>query len=114
LEKLISFERINYKVDVNTYEREQVHSLGLNDIASCKMVLTQPIAADAYEKNRLTGSFIVVDRITNNTIGVGMIIGVSRREEDVKKFLKKDYTNAERALNRYIRENFPEWECKVV
>ena len=109
-----SFERINYKVDVNTYEREQVHSLGLNDIASCKMVLTQPIAADAYEKNRLTGSFIVVDRITNNTIGAGMIIGVSRREEDVKKFLKKDYTNAERALNKYIRENFPEWECKVV
>jgi sulfate adenylyltransferase subunit 1 len=109
-----SFEHINYKIDVNTYEREQVHTLGLNDIASCKMVLTQPIAADAYETNRLTGSFIVVDRISNNTVGAGMIIGVSRREEDALKLSEKHYTDAERALNLYIRENFPEWECKVV
>ena len=109
-----SFEHINYKVDVNTYERQQVHTLGLNDIASCKMVLTQPIAADAYETNRLTGSFIVVDRISNNTVGAGMIVGVSRREQDVVKLADKHYTDAERALNQYIRENFPEWECKVV
>jgi len=108
------FEHINYKVDVNTYKREQVHKLGLNDIASCKMVLTQPIAADAYETNRLTGSFIVVDRITNNTVGAGMIVGVSRREQDAAKLADKHYTDAERALNQYIRENFPEWECKVV
>lgn len=109
-----SFEHINYKVDVNTYEREQVHTLGLNDIASCKMLLTQPIAADAYETNRLTGSFIVVDRITNNTVGAGMIIGVSRRDEDVKKLETKEYTQAEKALNEYIRTNFPEWGCKKV
>jgi len=108
------FQHINYKVDVNTYKREQVHRLGLNDIASCKMVLTQPIAADAYERNRLTGSFIVVDRMTNNTVGAGMIVGVSRREQDACKLAQKHYTDAEKALNRYIRENFPEWECKVV
>jgi len=78
------------------------------------MILTQPIAADAYEMNRLTGSFIVVDRITNNTVGAGMIVGVSRREEDALKLADKKYTDAERALNQYIRENFPEWECKVV
>ena len=108
------FEHINYKIDVNTYERAQVHKLGLNDIASCKMILTQPIAADAYETNRLTGSFIVVDRITNNTVGAGMIVGVSRREQDVAKLATKQYTDAEKALNLYIRENFPEWECKVV
>jgi len=109
-----NFERINYKVDVNTYERTQVHKLELNDIASCKMVLTQPIAADNYKDNRLTGSFIVVDRITNNTVGAGMIVGVSRREEDIKKIIIREYTDAERALNQYIRDNFPEWECKKV
>ena len=108
------FEHINYKIDVNTYEREQVHKLGLNDIASCKMILTQPIAADAYETNRLTGSFIVVDRVTNNTVGAGMIVGVSRREQDAAKIADKHYTDAEKALNQYIRDNFPEWECKVV
>ncbi len=109
-----SFEHINYKIDVNTYERETVSKLSLNDIASCKMLLTQPIAADAYQENRLTGSFIVVDRITNNTVGAGMIVGVSRREEDLTKLSTKAYTDAEKALNSYIRANFPEWECKTV
>jgi len=109
-----NFERINYKIDVNTYERTQVDRLELNDIASCKMLLTQPIAADSYESNRLTGSFIVVDRITNNTVGAGMIVGVSRRNEDVTKLSDKKYTDAEKALNKYIRDSFPEWECKVI
>jgi len=89
-----------------------VGTLHLNDIASCKMVLTQPIAADAYGENRLTGSFIVVDRVTNNTVGAGMIVGVSRREEDLDKLSARQYTDAEKALNQYIRDNFPEWECK--
>ena len=80
-----SFEHINYKVDVNTYKREQVTQLELNDIASCKILLTRPIAADKYKDNRLTGSFIVVDRITNNTVGAGMIVDVSKRESDKVK-----------------------------
>ena len=109
-----NFEHINYKIDVNTYERTQVNELELNDIASCKMLLTQPIAADAYITNRLTGSFIVVDRISNNTVGAGMIIGVSRRDEDITKLANKHYTDAEKALNSYIRTHFPEWNCKEV
>lgn len=106
-----SFEKINYKVDVNTYERIQVEELGLNDIASCRMVLTRPIASDSYAKNRLTGSFIVIDRMTNNTVGAGMIVGLSRRDQGA---LTKEYTKAERELNAYIRKHFPEWDCKAV
>jgi len=109
-----NFEHINYKIDVNTYERTQIDTLELNDIASCRMVLTRPIASDSYKDNRLTGSFIVVDRITNNTVGAGMIVGVSRRDEDVIKRGDKHYSDAEKALNQYIREHFPEWECKAV
>jgi len=109
-----SFEHINYKVDVNTYERTVVDKLELNDIASCKMLLTRPIAADSYKENKETGSFIVVDRITNNTVGAGMIVGVSKREEDKSLKVHKEYTDAEKALNVYIRENFPEWDCKSI
>lgn len=106
-----SFEKINYKIDVNTYERTQVEELALNDIASCRMVLTRPIASDSYKTNRLTGSFIVVDRISNNTVGAGMIVGLSRRDLGVAT---KEYSDAERELNAYVRKHFPEWDCKAV
>ena len=106
-----SFEKINYKIDVNTYERREVTQLKLNDIASCRMVLTRPIAADSYKENRLAGSFIVVDRITNNTVGAGMIVGLSRRNIGD---ISRTYTQAERELNAYIRKHFPEWDCKAI
>ncbi|WP_373033806.1 sulfate adenylyltransferase subunit CysN [Sulfurovum sp.] len=106
-----SFEKINYKIDVNTYERTQVKELALNDIASCRMVLTRPIASDSYQTNRLTGSFIVVDRISNNTVGAGMIVGLSRRDLGVST---KEYSDAEKELNAYVRKHFPEWDCKAV
>ncbi len=108
------FEHINYKVDVNSYERIEVDELELNDIASSKMVLSRPIVVDKYKDNRQTGSFIVIDRVTNNTVGAGMIVDVAKREEDKKVKLHREYTQAEIALNRYIRENFPEWNCKEI
>ncbi|WP_151901317.1 sulfate adenylyltransferase subunit CysN [Sulfurimonas hydrogeniphila] len=107
-------EHINYKIDVNTYKREQVKELQLNDIASCKITLTRPIAADKYKENRRTGSFIIVDRVTNNTVGVGMIVDVAARENERKETQTRNYTDAEKALNYYIRENFPEWNCKLI
>ena len=106
-----SFEHINYKVDVNTYKRTQVDKLQLNDIASCRMVLTRPIAADAYKDNRSTGSFIVVDRISNNTVGAGMIVGLSRRNTES---IDKKYSDAEKELNAHIRKHYPEWDCKSI
>jgi sulfate adenylyltransferase subunit 1 len=109
-----SFPKINYKVDVNSYERLGVDCLELNDIASAQMLLTQPIAADPYRENRQTGSFIVVDRITNNTVGAGMIVGVARRDEDLEKIHTKAYSEAEKALNLYIRTHYPEWNTKAI
>ncbi len=76
------------------------------------MLLTRPIAADSYKDNKETGSFIIVDRISNNTVGAGMIVGVSKRDEDKTVCSNKNYTDAEKALNLYIRESFPEWKCK--
>lgn len=106
-----SFEKINYKVDVNSYEKIEVNQLKLNDIGSCRMVLTSPIAIDSYRDNRLAGSFIVVDRMSNNTVGAGMIIGLSRR--NVAE-VNRGYSKAEKALNAYIRKHFPEWDCRAI
>lgn len=108
-----SFEHINYKIDINTYERVHINSLGLNDIASCKLIVNRPIAADPYRFNRSTGSFIVIDRITNATMGAGMIVDVSRRDQHNNTF-QRHYTQEEIDLNAYIRHHFPEWDCKAI
>jgi len=111
-----SLEHINYKVDVNSYERTEVEKLELNDIASCRLVLNRPVAADPYVRNRSTGSFIIIDRITNNTVGAGMIVDVARREGDrmAIRDSSREYSEAEKELNAYIRKFYPEWGCRKI
>jgi bifunctional enzyme CysN/CysC len=73
---------IRYKIDVNTMKRdknvdqdpESIDSLDLNEIGRCHITLHRPIAFDPYDRNRVTGSFIIVDRLSKATIGVGMIV----------------------------------------
>ena len=64
-----------YKLDVNSGHRvEGVASLGPNDIGRVKLKTTAPILHDGYRRNRATGSFILIDEATNNTVGAGMLI----------------------------------------
>ena len=107
-------EHINYCIDINTYEREQTEQLQLNDIASARLRLTRPSAVDAYRQNRQTGSFILIDRLTNNTVGAGMIVDVAKRESDKTITPPRTYSTSEVALNAYIRSHFPEWGCKAI
>ena len=65
---------LRYRVDVNTLHRQDAAELKMNEVGRCKITLTTPIAFDAYRKNRNTGAFIFIDRLTNNTVGAGMII----------------------------------------
>lgn len=66
-------DEIYYKVDVNTLEHKPAEKIGLNEIAYVRINLSTPIAYDMYREHRQTGSFIVIDRISNNTFGAGMI-----------------------------------------
>lgn len=69
-----SIPSIVHRVDVNTLEQGGASELKLNKIGRVKIALDAPIALDGYEYNRTTGAFIVVDRLTNGTVGAGMII----------------------------------------
>jgi bifunctional enzyme CysN/CysC len=60
-------------VDVNTLRSSPAPDLQLNEIGRCSITLSQPIFFDAYTRNRSTGSFIIIDRFTNATVGAGMI-----------------------------------------
>lgn len=74
---------LKYKVNVNDFEHEPGKSLELNEVGYCNINLEQPIGFDAYLDNRRTGSFILIDRLTNNTVGVGMLSFSLRRAKNV-------------------------------
>jgi sulfate adenylyltransferase subunit 1 len=66
---------IRYKLNINTLHRdEEDKNIGINDIARVVLRTTKPLFVDAYRKNRTTGSVILIDEQTNETVGVGMII----------------------------------------
>lgn len=65
---------LRYRIDVNTLHREEAPALSLNEIGRCGITLTEPIAYDGYRRNRCTGAFVLIDRITNVTVGAGMIL----------------------------------------
>ncbi len=104
---------IAHKVDVNTLDQhaENTESLELNEIALSNIKLTDNVALDEYQKLPQTGAFIVIDRINNVTVGAGMVSAIS---DDDKNFEERVYTESERALNAFIREQFPEWGCKSI
>ncbi|CAM3479923.1 sulfate adenylyltransferase subunit CysN [Arcobacter aquimarinus] len=108
-----AFNAIEFKKNINTFEEIDATELALNDIAKCTLSLDREIAVDPYHENRYTGSFIIIDKYNNSTVGAGMIVssveGFAHLEEE-----KKVYSKAEIELNEFIRRNYPEWECKAI
>ena len=68
-------EEIRYKVDIDTLHKiEEVESFQLNEIGRIRLRTAVPLLHDAYRRNRQTGSFILIDPGTNETVGAGMIL----------------------------------------
>jgi len=65
---------VPYKLNINTMERLDNHEVGLNDIARVSLRTTHPLFFDPYSRNRTTGSVILIDEATNETVGAGMIV----------------------------------------
>ncbi len=72
-----------YKVNVNTLEHLAAKQLELNEIGVCNIALDRGVPFDAYADNRATGGFIVIDRLTNNTVGAGMLHFALRRAHNI-------------------------------
>lgn len=101
-----------HKVDVNTLDKhaEDADSLALNEIALSNIKLTDKVAVDEYQALPQTGSFIIIDRHSNVTVGAGMVSSVDSDNEEVTR----QYSVAEQELNAYIRKHYPEWGCVEV
>ncbi|MTH98353.1 sulfate adenylyltransferase subunit CysN [Roseibium sp. RKSG952] len=74
---------IKHKINVNTFEQIAGKSLDLNEIAFCNLSLAAPVAFDPYEANQHTGSFILIDRMTNQTVGAGLVWFALRRATNI-------------------------------
>jgi bifunctional enzyme CysN/CysC len=78
-----SLSRPKYRIDVNTLEHAAATTLALNEIGVCNLNLDRPIAFDPYVENRDMGGFVLIDRLTNATVGAGMIHFALRRSQNV-------------------------------
>jgi len=66
---------VRYRMDVNTLHRDmESHQINMNDIARITIRSTLPLFVDPYQKNRITGSIILIDEGTNETVAAGMVI----------------------------------------
>ena len=101
---------INVK-DINNFDQIKKDKLNLNDIGNCILRLDQHVTFDSYYDNHLTGSFIVIDQITNKTSAAGMILTSVINQSNQKERI---YSDKDRELNEFVRKNFPEWGCKAI
>ena len=102
---LASVSNLKYKIDINDFSEVAAKTLALNEIGVATLVLSVPIAFDAYSDNRKTGSLIIIDRQTNETVGVGMLDFALRRasnvvwqELEVNKLIRAKQKNQNPAL----------------
>lgn len=106
-----SVSDIDYCVDVNTLERNEALRLELNEIARCQLSLNHEIAFDDYKNVKGTGSFIIIDRLTNVTVGAGMVVSKGR-ESQTK--VNGNVSAFEIEFNALVRKHFPHWEAKDI
>jgi bifunctional enzyme CysN/CysC len=75
-----SVSMIHHRIDVNTLEHHDATELHLNEIGSCTVSVNAPVVFDPYKTHKGTGAFIIIDRLTNGTVGAGMITGGTEEE----------------------------------
>jgi len=78
-----SITTIKHKIEVNTREHLAATKLDLNEIGLCNVATMLPLSFDAYTQNRRTGSFILIDRYANRTVGAGMVAHSLRRANNI-------------------------------
>jgi bifunctional enzyme CysN/CysC len=80
----VSIKALDYRLDVNTLHRDDTATeLALNEIGRVRLRAQRPLMFDPYRRNRDTGSFILIDEATNNTVAAGMITGASQNDANI-------------------------------
>ena len=82
-EATVTPSKLKHKINVNTLAKEATKTLALNEIGVCNVSIDRDIAFDPYTESRATGGFIMIDRMTNNTVGLGLLDFALRRASNI-------------------------------
>ena len=93
---ILTLGKLKHKIDVNTLGHLPAKTLQLNEIGVCNISLDKRIAFDSYSENQTMGGFIIIDRMSNNTVGMGLIDFALRRAENIH-WQKMDVSKTSRA-----------------
>ncbi|MGC9403039.1 sulfate adenylyltransferase subunit CysN [Vibrio genomosp. F10] len=101
-------ESIRYQYDINNLSTHSAAELPLNGIGSCEWSFTESVALDSYQACTDTGGFIIIDRLTNVTVGAGLVReSLAQVEQPVS-----NVSAFEIELNALVRKHFPHWDAK--
>ncbi|AVF37091.1 sulfate adenylyltransferase subunit CysN [Rahnella sikkimica] len=101
-------ENIEYQVEINSLTQRVVENLPLNGIGLVELTFDEPLVLDNYQNNAVTGGMIFIDRLTNVTVGAGLV-----REALEQVYQEADkYSAFELELNSLVRRHFPHWGAR--
>ncbi|WP_448552201.1 sulfate adenylyltransferase subunit CysN [Thalassotalea montiporae] len=96
------------RTDVNTLEQSEASNLALNEIGSVNFEVAEVLHFDPYQTNAETGAFIIIDRLTNITVGAGMINHETQKDE------AQTFSAFEIEFNALVRKHFPHWGARDI
>ncbi|MFD2168222.1 sulfate adenylyltransferase subunit CysN [Thalassotalea euphylliae] len=100
--------KVVHRTDVNTMEQSDSNTLSLNEIGSVNFEVSELLHFDPYDVNPSTGAFIIVDRLTNVTVGAGMINHATEQDDT------QTYSAFEIEFNALVRKHFPHWGARDI
>lgn len=103
-------DAIRHQYDINSLKSFESESLPLNGIGLCEWSLTEAVAVDSYDSVQDTGGFIVIDRLTNVTVGAGLVREALAEEQ---RSPQERMGAFEKELKALIMKHFPEWDAKI-
>ena len=99
---------IQYQVDINNLAQHSVTELPLNGIGLVDFTFDEPLVLDEYQQNPVTGGLIIIDRLTNVTVGAGMV----REPKAQASAVPSEFSAFELELNALVRKHFPHWGAR--
>lgn len=106
------FDEIHHRIDVNTMIEHEAGQLELNEIGLVDLSVNEKVMFDGYRTNHKTGAFIIIDRLSNVTVGAGMI--ETPLIDTGEELLEHEHSAFELEFNLLVRKHFPGWEAKDI